>query len=578
MTDQPASGEQPEQHAQPAQGARPEQQPAQVPTAPQQEWSTAQQYPFYPQGPYGQDLYGQEQYQQTPYQQTPYQQPPFQPGHYPQPSAQQAQYRDPFGRPLPAGSYIQGEPAYAGQQTAGPYGTPALGAGPYGAGQYPTAAYGAGNYGGAANYGGAGNYGGPPPIGPHGPNYWAPPPVPGKKHPHRLLYGSVAAAVATALAIGGVALAVDHANGNNSQQTSLTTPNQQNPLSNGNGFPFGNNGNGNSDGSGNGNSDNNGNSGSTGTTGAASTAQQVGIVDINTVIDFGQGKAAGTGMVLTSNGEILTNNHVVQDSTAISVTVVSTGKTYTATVVGTDPTDDVAVIQLKDASGLATAKLGDSSKVTVGTAVTAVGNAGGTGGTPTAASGTVSAINQSITASDDNGSNAERLTGMIQVNANIQPGDSGGALYENASGTIIGMNTAASSSSGRFSNTAGTTGFAIPIAKATAIADQIESGNRTSTIHIGYPAFLGVQLASTAQAQTGGATIGDVISGTAADKAGLAAGDTITAVDGKTVSSPTALSTIMTSHRPGDQVKLSYTSSSGQSKTVTVTLGQGPAD
>jgi len=238
----------------------------------------------------------------------------------------------------------------------------------------------------------------------------------------------------------------------------------------------------------------------------------------------------------------------------------------------------VAVIQLKDASGLATAKLGDSSKVTVGTAVTAVGNAGGTGGTPTAASGTVSAINQSITASDDNGSNAERLTGMIQVNANIQPGDSGGALYENATGTVIGMNTAASSSSGRFSNAADTTGFAIPIAKATSIADQIESGTRTSTIHIGYPAFLGVRLASSAQTQSGGATIEGVVSGSAADKAGLAAGDTITAVDGTAVSSPSTLSTIMASHRPGDQVKLSYSTSSGQSKSVTVTLGQGPAD
>ncbi|HET6209134.1 MAG TPA: trypsin-like peptidase domain-containing protein, partial [Jatrophihabitans sp.] len=423
MTDQPASGEQQEQ-------------PGQVPTAPQG-WSTAQQYPFYPPGPYG-----QQQYPQPPYQPGYYQPGQFQPGDQPQ---------DPFGRPLPAGSYVQGEPA------AGPYGTATLPAGPYAAGPYAAGPYGAGAYG-------AGNYGGPPPTPtpPSGPDFWAPPPVPGKAHPHRLLYGSVAAAVATALAIGGVALAVDHANNNTSQQTSLTTPNQQNPLGgNGNSLPFGGN-----NGLGNGNSGGSGSSGSTGSTGAASAAQQVGIVDINTTIDYGQGKAAGTGLVLNSNGEVLTNNHVVQDSTSLSVTVVSTGKTYTATVLGTDPTDDVAVIQLKDASGLATAKLGDSSEVSVGTAVTAVGNAGGTGGTPTAATGTVSAINQSITASDDNGSNAERLTGMIQVNANIQPGDSGGALYDNATGTVIGMNTAASSASGRFGNTAATTGFAIPIAKA----------------------------------------------------------------------------------------------------------------
>ncbi|HJQ02355.1 MAG TPA: trypsin-like peptidase domain-containing protein [Jatrophihabitans sp.] len=462
----------------------------------------------------------------------PQQQPYGWYGSYGQPPYQQGPYGWQPTRALPDGSYTTGEPSYQ-----------------YGGGAFPP-----------------------------GPDYWAPPPLPRKKHPHRLLYGSVAASVATALAIGGIALAVDHANGNSSQQTSLTTPNQQNPLTGnggtGNGFGFGgglgNDGNGN-------NGNGNGSSGA-GTTGPASTAQQVGIVDINTTIDYGQGKAAGTGIVLNSNGEVLTNNHVVQDSTSLSVTVVSTGKTYSATVVGTDPTDDIAVIQLKGASGLATAKLGDSSKVTVGMSVTAVGNAGGTGGTPTAATGTVSAINQSITASDDNGSNAERLTGMIQVNANIQPGDSGGALYENAGGTVIGMNTAASSSSGRFGFSAGTTGFAIPIAKATNIADQIESGNATSTIHIGYPAFLGVRLDGSAASQTGGVTIAGVISGTAAAKAGLGAGDTITAVDGKAISSPTTLSTIMASHRPGDQVTLSYTNSSGQSQTVTVTLGQGPAD
>jgi S1-C subfamily serine protease len=140
------------------------------------------------------------------------------------------------------------------------------------------------------------------------------------------------------------------------------------------------------------------------------------------------------------------------------------------------------------------------------------------------------------------------------------------------------MDTAASTSSGRFGYAAGTTGFAIPIAKATGIAEQIESGTATNTIHIGYPAFLGVQLAGSVTSQTGGAAISDVVSGSAAAKAGLGAGDTITAVDGSAVSSPAALSTIMKSHRPGDQVKLSYTDASGQSRTVTVTLGQGPAD
>lgn len=414
-----------------------------------------------------------------------------------------------------------------------------------------------------------------------GGQYWSSPPVAPKPRHHKLLFGSIAAAVATAVAAGGIAVAVDRSNQDSSQQTAVTSPNSQNP-------PFGQDGNGQfspygtggglgsgSDGTG---SDGTGSgSASSGVTGTATSAQQVGVVDVNTTLDYGQGKAAGTGIVLTANGEILTNNHVVDGSTAISVTIVSTGKSYTATVVGTDPTDDVAVIQLKDASGLSTAKLGDSSKVAVGTAVTAVGNAGGTGGTPSSATGSVTALNQAISASDTNGSNAEQLTGLIQVNAAIQAGDSGGPLYENSGGTVIGMDTAASSSVSRYSSSA-TTGFAIPIAKALGMATKIESGQARGTVHIGYPAFLGVQLST--KGQTASATIAGTVDGSGAAKAGLQAGDTITAVDGKVIASSTALSTVTASHKPGDQVKVTYTytNGSGASQTVTVTLGAGPAD
>ena len=302
----------------------------------------------------------------------------------------------------------------------------------------------------------------------------------------------------------------------------------------------------------------------------------MGIVDINTTIEYGQGKAAGTGIVLTSDGEVLTNNHVVEDSTAISVTVVSTGKTYTAKVVGTDPTDDVAVIQLQDASGLTTAKLGNSSSVKVGSTVTAVGNAGGVGGTPSAATGTVTALNQSITASDGDGSNAERLSGMIQVDADIQAGDSGGALYDNSSGSIVGINTAASASSSRLQTSGTTTGFAIPIEDATKIAGEIENGTDNATIHQGYPAFIGVQLSSISQAD--GAAIAAVIPDSGAANAGLGAGDVIVSVDGKRVSDASALSSVMDNHKPGDKITIGYTDSAGASHSVTVTLGEGPAD
>ncbi|MBV9821226.1 MAG: trypsin-like peptidase domain-containing protein, partial [Actinobacteria bacterium] len=390
--------------------------------------------------------------------------------------------------------------------------------------------------------------------------------------------------------------------GQGSSQTALSSPNGQVPFGQGNtgqgntgqggngqggngqtlpngGFPFGGmpgSGANGSDGSGssNGSGGSNGSNGATSAqiTGPATAAQQVGVVDITTTLNYGQGKAAGTGIVLTSTGEILTNNHVVQDSTAITVTVVSTGKSYTATVVGTDPTDDVSVLQLKNASGLATAKLAGSDTVAVGDKVTAVGNAGGKGGTPTAAPGTVTGLNQSLTASDANGSNAERLTGMIEISAAIEAGDSGGPLY-NAGGSVIGIDTAASSSSGRFASAA-VTGYAIPIARALGIADQMEAGQASSTIHLGYPAFLGVELSPNSQS----ATISGVVDGSAAAKAGLQAGDTVTAVDNTAISTAGGLSSTMEKYRPGNTVRLRYTDSSGQSHTVTVTLGAGPAD
>jgi S1-C subfamily serine protease len=305
---------------------------------------------------------------------------------------------------------------------------------------------------------------------------------------------------------------------------------------------------------------------STATTREATDTESVGVVDITTTIDYGAAQAAGTGIVLTANGEILTNNHVVSGATKVTVTVVSTGRSYAASVVGTDATDDVAVLQLSDASGLTVANLADDA-AQVGDAVTAVGNAGGTGGTPTAAEGSVTALNQSITAGDENGSDSEQLTGMIQVDADIQAGDSGGPLYS-GDHEVVGIDTAASSG-----QTGTTVGFAIPIEKATAIADRIESGEDTATIQQGTPAFLGVQLAQDAT----GATISGVVDGSPAADAGLAAGDTITAVDGSTVDSADALSAALAEHDPQDKVTLTWTDTTGTTHTATATLTTGPA-
>jgi S1-C subfamily serine protease len=321
-----------------------------------------------------------------------------------------------------------------------------------------------------------------------------------------------------------------------------------------------------------------GSSGSSGTT--ATAAQQVGIVNVNTALKYQGAQAAGTGMILNSNGEVLTNNHVVDGATSISVTVPSTGKSYTATVVGTDPTDDVAVIQLQNASGLQTAKLGDSPKVSVGDAVTGVGNAGGTG-TLTQASGTVEALNQSLTATDDNGQNAEQLTGMIESNAPIQAGDSGGPLY-NSNGEVVGMDTAAEAAS---QSSTASQAYSIPIDKALNIAHEIESGVDNSTIHQGYPGFLGVSIANSSAngfgnsgSSVSGAQIQSVVDGSPAAAAGLAAGDVITAVSGTAVSSATDLHSALANDKPGTKLTITWTDTSGQSHSASVTLATGPAD
>ncbi|MBW0255970.1 S1C family serine protease [Cellulomonas sp. PS-H5] len=329
-------------------------------------------------------------------------------------------------------------------------------------------------------------------------------------------------------------------------------------------------------------------SASTGTgtldTSTATEAQQQGVVLIDTVLGYQSAEAAGSGVVLTSDGLVLTNNHVVEGATEITVTIGTTGETYTAQVVGTDATADVAVLQLQGASGLTTATLDSDDDLAVGDAITAVGNAEG-GGVLLAADGTVTALDQSITTQAEGVSSGESLTGLIQVDADVVSGDSGGALLDDQ-GEVVGITTAASSGSSDI------TGFAIPIDDALDVATQIVAGHDSDTITLGYPAFLGVQLATGATTtvpgldglggttgSTGaGATVAGVIDGTPAAQAGLAAGDTITAVDGTAVADGDALSAALAAHAPGDQVTLTWTAADGTAQTATVTLIAGPAD
>jgi S1-C subfamily serine protease len=233
-----------------------------------------------------------------------------------------------------------------------------------------------------------------------------------------------------------------------------------------------------------------------------------GIVDVVTTLGYQGGKAAGTGMVLTSTGEVLTNNHVIDGATSIKATDIGNGRTYTAKVVGYDKTHDVAVLQLQNASGLQTVTLSSTSPQT-GQKVIALGNALGKGGTPSVVSGRINGLGQSITASDQGAADSERLTGMIGHNAPIQPGDSGGPLV-NTEGEVIGMNTAASDSSASGSPSqssqaqTATQAFAIPITRASSIADQIQAGTSSSTVHIGATAFLGVETSPSSTGSFGG--------------------------------------------------------------------------
>ncbi len=302
------------------------------------------------------------------------------------------------------------------------------------------------------------------------------------------------------------------------------------------------------------------------------------LVDIVSTFEYQRASGAGTGIVLTSTGEIVTNNHVISGATSIRVTDVGNGQTYSATVVGYDAAHDVAVLQLQGASGLATATI-SSTAASVGESVVAAGNAGGTNGTPTAAAGSVTAVGQSITASNELTGTSEQLTGLIEVNAAIQSGDSGGALVD-ASGSVIGINTAGSTNTSLSSDTG--RGFAIPITDALTIASAVEAGNGSSTTHVGDSAFLGVLMGSSGNGRVGrrsstsGALVGGVVAGDPAAKAGIIAGDTITSLGGKTVDSATTLGQLMIGYHPGDTVAIGWVNASGTAHTAKVTLVSGP--
>ena len=274
---------------------------------------------------------------------------------------------------------------------------------------------------------------------------------------------------------------------------------------------------------------------------AARAVDTSGVVNITTGLAYENGYAAGTGMVITSSGLVLTNNHVIRGATTIRVTFPSAGRSYSASVLGYSVNGDIALLQLKGASRLKSVRLGNSAQVRVGEAVTAVGNAGGQG-TLTSSNGTVVALNRTITVSDERQATA-RLSHLIQIDASLEPGDSGGPTLDSST-HVIAINTAASASF-RFEST--NEGYAIPINRAMAIVAQIRAGKSSATVHVGSTPLLGVSVAPASSGSGGdaGAYVVSVATGSPADRAGIEAGSTIVRLDGTTVRSYDQLATTL---------------------------------
>ena len=470
---------------------------------------------------------------------------------------------------------------------------------------------------GYAGYGYPGGGGfGQPPGGYGAPGGYGQPPRPPRRRAltAAITYLAVAAIAATA---GG--LVVAFADGNQTPTANAGSSGSGNlGLPSGGLFPGGNS-----------NAGNNGSGGNSGGSGivSQSTMQRLSnavtpglvVITSNLKYDGSGAAAAATGMIISSNGLVLTNNHVINGTTGLTATVVSTGQQYTATWLGYDKTSDVAVIKLEGASHLHTVPIGDSSTVKVGDAVVGMGNANGTGRISYVA-GTITNLDQTITASDDGSGEApERLTDMLQTNAQIIPGDSGGPLVS-TDGKVIGMDTAASTSS--VANSGQSVGFAIPINHAITLARQIIAGQASASVRIGSSGFVGVLVPSgpngTQSTKTSPAAqlrqeeanqpfgqnnpapsgcvqsdanagvpsrIAPVSSGTlvlgslcqtSAANANITAGDVITKVNTKAVTSPASLMNILQGFHSGAAVKLTWVTPDNQSVTRTVTLGTAP--
>jgi S1-C subfamily serine protease len=373
---------------------------------------------------------------------------------------------------------------------------------------------------------------------------------------------------ATALVAGVAGYAVGHtdapaSSASGPRSTTFAPPDHRSNGSNGGGWGFSHWSDGLQGQPGSGGSGIQGGGGTTGdATSRASAAQMRGLVRVVSTMKYTGGKAAGTGMVLTSDGEVVTNHHVVEGATSVRVTVMSTGTSYQANVVGTDAKDDVAVLHLSGASGLTTVRT-DTDTVSTGDRVTAVGDANGTAGYLSAATGHVLAKGRSITTQAEGSAASERLTGLLEISSDVVSGDSGGATYD-GQGEVLGMTTAASTG-------ADPEGYVIPIATVLRVAGDLDNGMPGSSYTYHRPAFLGIALDGSTS------TVQGVYAGTPAARMGLQAGDRITAVGSRHVSTSAQLRAAIGAYSPGDRVELTWTGpTGGGTRSGTTALTAGP--
>lgn len=402
---------------------------------------------------------------------------------------------------------------------ASPYGASPYGAGPYGTGQYGTAQYGTDSFGGG-------------PTGPTGPGGH---PTATGERPRKqrsAMTNIVAAALIAGLVGGGAGFGGAYAVLANDSSTPTLTSSPSTPAANA----------------------------EPGTVAGAAAIATPSTVDIR--VAMAQGTAEGSGVVLTADGAVLTNNHVVAGGTGEITVTLADGTEHRATVVGTAPSYDLAVIRLQDVSGLTPATLGNSGDLQVGQQVVAIGSPQGLTGTVT--TGIVSAFDRTVTVQGEDGS-AVVYNGM-QTDAPINQGNSGGPLVD-LQGRVVGINSAIATGGGQSTGSIGL-GFSIPIDQAKRVAQEILDGG-TATKPV-----LGVQ-GNPAAGDGAGAQIAAVEPGSAAATAGLAAGDVVTKVDDARVEDFADLVARIGAQTPGGTVTLTVRSG-GAERTVDVTLGSVP--